>query len=238
MHSIQLKNKRGKPIATLQWERPEDLQNWAASMSEQNGFEFRNVDPEAPITLTASAPPAHKLKTIVSDSVELKTQSDIEVAVMSVLENLQEEFELLMCRDFVSEKTLDDKKNQISVLNDILYSLERIHENERELRKKLEGCLLVHGVPAFEINQWLNKKISVVENEVAYAYKKERFEWKGKLIYEQGYRFKVPLLLVTTGFEKQNEVRTTDKPLIGLTSLLLSGLKFKNTISIKQAIQL
>lgn len=237
MHSIQLKNKRGKVIAAMQWERPEDLQNWAASMCDKSGFEFRNVDPEVPITLIAIEKPAPKLKLVASEVNAINNQSDIETSIMSVIENLQEEFELLMCRDFVNEKTLDDKKNQIAVLNEILKSFERIHEAEHELRKKLEGCLLVHGVPSFEINQWLNKKISVVENEVAYAYKKERFEWKGELIYEQGYRFKVPLLLGTTGFEEQKEVRKSDKPLIGLTSLLLSGLKFKNTISIKQAIQ-
>lgn len=170
MHKIHLKNKRGKVIAAMQWERPEDLKNWAASMCDKSGFEFRNVDPEVPITLIAIEKPAPKLKLVASEVNAINNQSDVEIAILSVLENLQSEFELLMCKEFINEKTLDEKRDQISVLNNIIDYLEKQRENE-------EG-------------------------------------------------FKVRLV-----------PKRTDKPLIGLTSLLLSGLKFKNTISIKQAIQ-
>lgn len=166
MQQIQLKNKRGKVIATMQWERPEDLQNWAASMCDKNGFEFRNVDPEKPITLTSNEAPAPKLKLVASDVSTLKTQSDIETTMLSVIENLQEEFEALMCKDFVNEKTLNDKKNQIAVLN--------------------------------EIYEWMEKE-------------KEKYE----------------------GFRVRLIPKKTDKPIFGLQNLLQSGLKFKNTISIK-----
>ena len=124
MHNIQLKNKRGKAIAVLQWERPEDLVNWASGVSNQNGIEFRNVEPEKPIVLQGEVKPAHKLKVVTSGVKKATSFSDIKTSLMSVLDNLQEEFEALMCKGFVSEKLLNDKKNQIDVLNGVLSGVE------------------------------------------------------------------------------------------------------------------
>lgn len=125
MHNIQLKNKRGKGIAVLQWERPEDLVNWASGVANQNGLEFRNVEAEMPVMLKGEEAPVHKLK-VVTAGVKNTYRSfpDIKTSLMSVLDNLQEEFEALMCKGFVSEKLLNDKKNQIDVLNGVLSGVE------------------------------------------------------------------------------------------------------------------
>jgi len=242
MQTIQLKNKRGKVVATFQWERHEDLHSWANYMENQNGFEFRNVDPEIPITLKGIDTPAPKLKLVAKDtstSLGLKTEYDIEIAISSVLENLQEEFESLLCKNFVNDKILDDKKNQISVLNDVINSLLKI----QELRLKLEGCLLVHGVPHWEINQWYNMSLKSVENAVAAAYYKDKFEYKD-YVNITPQTFKIPLMVQLmlggrTGFEEQKEPRKVDKPVYGLqklTEMANSGMKFKNTISIKSIV--
>lgn len=139
MHNIQLKNKRGKAIAVLQWERPEDLVNWASGASNQNGIEFRNVEPEKPIVLQGEVKPAHKLKVVTSGVKKATSFSDIKTSLMSVLDNLQEEFEALMCKGFVSEKLLNDKKNQIDVLNGALTGI----EIQEKVSKQMELSIMI-----------------------------------------------------------------------------------------------
>ena len=123
---IKLKNKRGKDIAILKWERPEDIIHWAESIKDSNGFEFRNVVPETPIVLQGEAAPVHKLKVVSANT--LTSHSDVEAAILSVLDNLNEEFELLLSKSFVNEQSLNDKKSQINVLNSVLDIINKMNK--------------------------------------------------------------------------------------------------------------
>jgi len=51
MQTIQFKNKRGKSILSLQWNKPNDILAWAAMIRESALVEFKNVDANVPITL-------------------------------------------------------------------------------------------------------------------------------------------------------------------------------------------
>lgn len=156
---IKLKNKRGKDIAILKWERPEDIIHWAESIKDSNGFEFRNVVPETPIVLQGEAAPVHKLKVVSANT--LTSHSDIQTAILSVIDNLNEEFEALMCKSFVNENQLSDKKNQINVLNSVLDVINKMNELKKVrdslwkemLNSKIQIQLRKTDKPLFAFNK-------------------------------------------------------------------------------------
>lgn len=149
-------------------------------------------------------------------------------ALNEVIEKKQTELNSYKQQTNHSAKAVFFKEAEIKNLTGILNAFtETLNEVESEfismqkeinktrlLKQKLEGCLLVHGVPHWEINNWLNKKLSTIQNEVFYAYYKQRLEYKNQIIFEHGYNFRVPFLLGETGLEKTEPPRTIDKPLI------------------------
>lgn len=229
MHTIQLKNKRGKVVATLQWERPEDLINWATANGEQNGLELRNVDPEAPITLMSEAPPVHKLKIIAKESKVLKTHSDVQTLLMSVSENLHEEFEILMCKSFVNEKSLADKKNQINALDEITEALFDL----QQLQEKTEMCLMNYGVSHDEYRDFIKQPMDYIINLLTEMRETRSVQLPDVFCMVLDYKVKEKHPLNTP-----QEPRTVDKPVYGMTKLLEmknQGIKFKGTWSLTDA---
>jgi len=159
MHTIQFKNKRSKAILTLQWETPDDLLAWAESVKDSKGMEFNMVDPAIPIILKSDKPAPKKLKTIKLETVEKsKSHKDISILMDSVLSDLQEEFELQLCKDFVNENILDAKKHQMDILNQIKDSLDLLHE----LQEKTELCLINYGVSKNEYVRFLNRSLEEI----------------------------------------------------------------------------
>lgn len=228
MHTIQLKNKRGKIVATLQWERPEDLINWANSVANENGKEFRNVDPEVPVILTSTEAPVHKLKIVAKESLVLKSHSDIQTALLSVTENLHEEFEILMCRKFVNENTLSEKKNQINILNEITEALFNI----QELQEKTEMCLMYYGISEMEYRNFIKYSTEQIISILTEMREARSVQLPDIFVQVLDYTVK----------EKQpeKEIRIAEKPLHGMAKLMemaSQGMKFKGTWSLKEEIK-
>lgn len=229
MHNIQLKNKRGKVVATLQWERPEDLINWANSIANESGKEFRNVDPEVPVKLEAIAAPVHKLKIVAKEqTLSVKTHSDIQTLLQSISENLHEEFEILMCKNFVNENTLSEKKNQINVLNEITEALFDLSQ----LQEKTEMCLMNYGISEMEYMNFIRMPMEMIIAQLTEMREERSVQLPDIFTQVLDYTVK----------EKQpeKEIRIAEKPLHGLTKLMemsKSGIKFAGTWSLKEEIK-
>lgn len=232
MHNIQLKNKRGKVVATLQWERPEDLINWANSIANESGKEFRNVDPEVPVILEAIAAPVHKLKIVAKEqTLSVKSHSDIQTLLQSISENLHEEFEILMCKNFVNENTLSEKKNQINVLNEITEALFDLSQ----LQEKTEMCLMNYGISEMEYRNFIRMPMEMIIAQLTEMRETRSVQLPDVFCMVLDYKVKEKHPLNTPV-----ESRIAEKPLHGLTKLMemkSAGMKFAGTWSLKEEIK-
>jgi hypothetical protein len=168
----------------------------------------------------------------------LNTESALQI-LDSIIENLQADLKGYISKPNHSERFKLFKENQIRQLKAVsdqfkeflefstIEILEQYNKTaeQKELRYKMEGCLLLHGVPYFEIQQFLNKKLSNIENMVEWAYMTETAEIPGEgTIITKPQVFRVPLLVQLmhkgrTGLEPQKEIKKTDKPVIPFSLL-------------------
>ncbi len=86
---IQFKNKRGKSILSLQWNKPGDILAWVLKIRE-TGAEFRNVDSAVPI--------------ILEGDVETQSEKQVKQPLS------QEDFMDVVCGVKATRPTLDWKR--------------------------------------------------------------------------------------------------------------------------------
>ncbi len=214
---IHFKNKRGKSILSIQWNKLADILAWAKGL--KNGTDFKNIDPAIPLIIEdapefeeTEKPKEKTLSNIPAEKIITENINELKLLYYS----LQKEFEFMLSKDYVNNFVLEAKKKQIDSLKFIIDEQDEILDSlirEAEKLEKAELCLINFGVSELEYVLFISPPLKEIEAKML-EYQKE-----GSVQKPEIFRSKK---------SQPEEIRISDKPVLDWKKIMSdkkTGLK-------------
>ena len=211
------KNKRGKTILSIQWNKPADILAWA------KGLKNRSViySPDSTVPIIIDPAPEFKEVEKLNLRVPLQEATGNAIEDLKTLYNsLQKEFEYILSKDYINEKMLESKRKQIDSLKFIIESQYDILEAsviEAEKFEKAELCLINFGVSELEYRIFTGRSLETINTLMA--------------IYKEENSVQMPAIFMNVGVK--GEGAKVEVPVLDWNKIISEKNNLKNVLKYK-----